>query len=117
VLLLLLQVRMNGGTNIAAAVAKAGSLFKSCASCSSSTRRVLVLLTDGRIDSYQAREAGQMVAQLADEQANVGLWAFGVGRGVDAPELMRIIEGPGAAAKGLGQERYVELCVRDDAPW
>jgi hypothetical protein len=108
---------MNGGTNIAAAVAKAGSLFKACTSCTSATRRVLVLLTDGRIDSYQAREAGQMVAQLADEQAHVGLWAFGVGRGVDAAELMRIIEGPGDAAKGLGQERYVELCVRDDAPW
>ena len=45
-----LQVRMNGGTNIAAAVAKAGSLLKSEASTS---RRVLVLLTDGRIDTYQ----------------------------------------------------------------
>uniref|UniRef100_A0A383V3G9 VWFA domain-containing protein n=1 Tax=Tetradesmus obliquus TaxID=3088 RepID=A0A383V3G9_TETOB len=111
------MVRMNGGTNIAAAVAKAGSLFKSCASCTPSTRRVLVLLTDGRIDSYQAREAGQMVGQLADEQANVGLWAFGVGRGVDVGELVRIIEGAGGAAKGLGAERYVELCVRDDAPW
>ena len=58
-----------------------------------------------------------MVAQLSDEQCNVGLWAFGVGRGVDSAELMRIIEGPGEVAKGLGRERYVELCVRDDAPW
>eukprot|EP00879_Flechtneria_rotunda_P007288 GHRR01007645.1.p1 GENE.GHRR01007645.1~~GHRR01007645.1.p1 ORF type:complete len:297 (+),score=106.63 GHRR01007645.1:825-1715(+) len=111
------MVRMNGGTNIAAAVAKAGSLLKSLPSCSHHTRRVLALLTDGRIDSYQAREAGAMVARLADEQANVGLWAFGVGRGVDAVELMRIIEGMGKGAKGLGKERYVELCVRDDAPW
>jgi hypothetical protein len=58
-----------------------------------------------------------MVGRLVDEQANIGLWAFGVGRGVDSAELMRIIEGPGDTFKGLGQERYLELCVRDDAPW
>lgn len=43
--------RMNGGTNIALAVQKAGQLLKPL---SPSTRRVLVLLTDGRIDSHQA---------------------------------------------------------------
>jgi len=37
--------------------------------------------------------------------------------GVDSCRLMRIIEGPGQAFTGLGQERYMELCVRDDAPW
>jgi len=42
------QVRMNGGTNIAAAVAKAGSLLKADADAGPQTRRVLVLLTDGR---------------------------------------------------------------------
>lgn len=78
---------------------------------------MLVAATDGRIDSYQAREAASMVSRLSDEQANVALWAFGVGRGVDAAELMRIIEGPGEACKGLGKERYMDLCVRDDAPW
>ena len=31
----------------------------------------------------QAREAVSMVQRLADEQANVSLFAFGVGRGVD----------------------------------
>ncbi len=42
----LLQVRLNGGTNIAAAVAKAGSLLKADEEThSSKTRRVLVLLT------------------------------------------------------------------------
>lgn len=41
-----LQVRLNGGTNIAAAVAKAGSLLKADEETySSDTRRVLVLLT------------------------------------------------------------------------
>lgn len=41
-----LQVRLNGGTNIAAAVAKAGSLLKADEEThSSNTRRVLVLLT------------------------------------------------------------------------
>lgn len=41
-----LQVRLNGGTNIASAVAKAGSLLKADEdSHSSNMRRVLVLLT------------------------------------------------------------------------
>jgi hypothetical protein len=78
-----------------------------CACCAS----------DGRIDSYQAREAAFMVSRLSDEQRNVGLWAFGVGRGVDSAELMRIIEGPREACKGLGVEQYMDLCVRDDVPW
>lgn len=105
--------RINGGTNIAAAIAKAGSLLKAEPA---SARRVLVLLTDGRIDSYQAREAAAMAARLADEQANVGLWAFGVGRGVDAAEIQRILEGP-QSCKKAGAERYHDLMVRDDAPW
>jgi hypothetical protein len=73
--------------------------------------------TDGRIDGYQAREAAAMVARLADEQAHMSLWAFGVGRGVDSAELVRIIEGPGDCAAGLGRERYMDLCVRDDPHW
>lgn len=110
------MVRMNGGTNIAAAVGKAGALLKPEPPAA---RRVLVLLTDGRIDSYQAREASQVTAQLADEQAHVALWAFGVGRGVDAAELQRIVDGAAAGGGDAAcrRERYIELCVRDDAPW
>ncbi|KAF8069487.1 COL14A1 [Scenedesmus sp. PABB004] len=113
------MARMNGGTNIAAAVSKAGALLATAPSVGAATRRVLVLLTDGRIDTYQAKEAGAMVARLADEQANVALWCFGVGRGVDAGELRRIIAAAGAGGHGdaAAAERYVELCVRDDAPW
>jgi Mg-chelatase subunit ChlD len=43
---------MNGGTNIATAVAKAGKLLKAAPSA---TSRSLVLLTDGRVDGYQVR--------------------------------------------------------------
>ena len=50
------QHRMNGGTNIALAVQKAGQLLKPLGP---RTQRVLVLLTDGRIDSHQARSAAQ----------------------------------------------------------
>jgi len=78
---------------------------------------VSLAVSDGRIDGYQAREAASMVARLSDEQSNVALWAFGVGRGVDSAELIRIIKGPGETCKGLGQQRYLDLCVRDDAPW
>lgn len=46
------QHRMNGGTNISLAVQKAGQLLKPLGEA---TRRVLVLLTDGRVDSHQVR--------------------------------------------------------------
>jgi Mg-chelatase subunit ChlD len=61
--------RMNGGTNIALAVQKAGQLLKPLGP---RTQRVLVLLTDGRIDTHQSREAHDMCARLADEQARAG---------------------------------------------
>ena len=110
--------RINGGTNIAAAVQKAGQLTKDL---SPGCRRVMALLTDGRIDSYQAREAHDMTARLADEQGRVEMHAFGVGRGVDRRELLRIISG--AYGKGVtcdsdaAASRYLPLMILDDAPW
>lgn len=41
---------MNGGTNIAAAIHRAGQLLRNS---SESCRRVLCLMTDGRVDRYQ----------------------------------------------------------------
>ncbi|KXZ52905.1 hypothetical protein GPECTOR_8g284 [Gonium pectorale] len=84
--------RMNGGTNVAVALQKAGSLLKRDAGLES--MRHVVLLTDGRVDSYQAHEARQVAEQLADEQRHVSLFAYGVGRGVDRAELLHIIGGP-----------------------
>lgn len=69
---------MNGGTNIALAIQRAGALFHK--HLPEDAIRTVVLLTDGRVDSYQAREAMQMVERLADEQANTQLFAYGVGR-------------------------------------
>jgi hypothetical protein len=71
---------------------------------------------DGRVDSYQAREAAATAARLADEQHGVQVWAFGVGRGVDRSELLRIVA---AAAPGgaCPEDRYLELCVREEVPW
>lgn len=103
--------RMNGGTNISLAIQRAGQLLKPF---SPSTRRVLVLLTDGRIDSHQAREAREMARRLADEQSNVSLHAFGVGRGVDRGELLRIV---GATQPETADGRYLGLCTLDEAPW
>lgn len=60
-----------------------------------------------------------MTAQLADEQPGTSMFAFGVGRGVDRQELLRIIE-PGAPActrHAPAAERYLDLFVKDDAPW
>lgn len=50
------QLRMNGGTNIAVAIHKAGQLLKRHAH--EDAIRHIVLITDGRVDSYQAREVG-----------------------------------------------------------
>nr|GLC37737.1 hypothetical protein PLESTM_000643100 [Pleodorina starrii]GLC59299.1 hypothetical protein PLESTB_001471800 [Pleodorina starrii]GLC74502.1 hypothetical protein PLESTF_001519500 [Pleodorina starrii] len=86
------MVRMNGGTNVAVAIQKAGQLLKRDAAPDS--MRHVILLTDGRVDSYQAHEARQMADQLADEQRHVSLFAYGVGRGVDRAELLHIIGGP-----------------------
>jgi Mg-chelatase subunit ChlD len=46
---------MNGGTNIAAALAQAGAVLK--AGAAPAAARLLVLLTDGRVDGYQSKEA------------------------------------------------------------
>ncbi|KAL6781397.1 hypothetical protein ACKKBG_A10990 [Auxenochlorella protothecoides x Auxenochlorella symbiontica] len=103
--------RMNGGTNISLAVQRAGQLLKPMAP---QMRRVLVLLTDGRIDSHQAREAHDMAQRLADEQGHVCLYAFGVGRGVDRAELLRIISARDASS---ADSRYLGLCTLDESPW
>lgn len=105
------MVRMNGGTNIAAALAQAGSVLKAAGPCAA---RLVVLLTDGRVDGYQSREAKAMASRLADEQAGVTIWALGVGRGVDRQELVKILEGVGGTP---ADDRYIDLCVRDDPPW
>ncbi|KAG2453640.1 hypothetical protein HYH02_001853 [Chlamydomonas schloesseri] len=86
------MVRMNGGTNVAVALTKAGQLLKR--DSAPDAMRHVVLLTDGRVDSYQAHEARQVADQLADEQRHVSLFAYGVGRGVDRAELLHIIGGP-----------------------
>lgn len=43
---------MNGGTNIAAALLAAGKLLKK-GEAAGATAKAVVLITDGRIDSYQ----------------------------------------------------------------
>ncbi len=134
------MVRINGGTNIAAAIQKAGQLFKTLVttdsginnninlidggeSSNSSTpllnkdcRKVIALLTDGRIDSFQAQEAKAITARLVDEQGNVEMHACGVGRGVDKMELLKIVEAA-CPAEEKAANRYLPLMVLADAPW
>lgn len=108
--------RMNGGTNVSLAIQWAGKVLKDLPP---SARRVVALLTDGRIDSQQARDARAMVSALADEQGRVEVHAFGVGRGVDRAELLRVIGGVGSvtADADVVASRYVGLCVLDESPW
>ena len=81
----------------------------------SKVHRVIALLSDGRIDDHQARDARQVVARMADEQGNVALHAFGVGRGADKHEMMKIV--CGACDDEQAANRYLPLMVLDDAPW
>mmetsp|Transcript_32477 Transcript_32477/g.103405 ORF Transcript_32477/g.103405 Transcript_32477/m.103405 type:complete len:354 (-) Transcript_32477:201-1262(-) len=79
--------RMNGGTNIASAIRKANAMLKDSLpkDCppSHAESQAVVLLTDGRIDSYQAREAVERSARVMDEFPSCRMFALGVGRGVD----------------------------------
>mmetsp|Transcript_29406 Transcript_29406/g.75007 ORF Transcript_29406/g.75007 Transcript_29406/m.75007 type:complete len:293 (-) Transcript_29406:1217-2095(-) len=55
--------------------------------------RIVLLLTDGRVDGYQAREARATASRLCDELPGCVLAAFGVGRGVDRTEMLTIVGG------------------------
>merc|ERR1711977_171382 len=143
--------RMNGGTNIALALSKACSMISSGVSAASSVRapaadcggdddgsqgrggipHLVLLLTDGRVDSYQAREAVDRAEQFASEVPGVTFFAFAVGRSVDKQELTRIVrttcklESKGFEtredfnqAKGkLAESRVMGLRTLDEPPW
>jgi len=105
--------RMNGGTNISAAIRKAGQLLGGTKG--EGGHSAIVLLTDGRVDGYQASEAVEMAGRLVDEvSGQVSLYAFGVGRGVDKAELLRIV---GAGGPAPDDSHYLGLCTYEDAPW
>lgn len=68
------------------------------------------LLTDGRVDAYQAREAINRAARMADELHNFELFAFSVGQGVDGDTLNRIVcAGAGAGGDVESPQRTLEL--------
>ena len=54
-------------------------------------KRVVVILSDGRVDSFQSREAINSAKRMADQLPNLSLHALGVGRGVDSQEMKRLI--------------------------
>lgn len=53
--------------------------------------QVVVMLSDGRLDSWQGKECASVAARLCDEQGSVELMAVGVGRGVDRQGLQLIL--------------------------
>jgi hypothetical protein len=56
----------------------------------------------------------KVAERLADEQANVSIFALGVGRGVERTELDRIVAVCGADKVAT---RYIPLCTIDENPW
>eukprot|EP00227_Mantoniella_beaufortii_P014972 CAMPEP_0197591384 /NCGR_PEP_ID=MMETSP1326-20131121/13043_1 /TAXON_ID=1155430 /ORGANISM="Genus nov. species nov., Strain RCC2288" /LENGTH=474 /DNA_ID=CAMNT_0043156797 /DNA_START=111 /DNA_END=1531 /DNA_ORIENTATION=- len=77
-----LLARMNGGTNFAAPLRKAEKMFGEVPlHLGARAARVVALVTDGRVDSYQAQEAVNRASRLSDVLDNFEMYAFGVGRG------------------------------------
>ncbi|GAX79674.1 hypothetical protein CEUSTIGMA_g7115.t1 [Chlamydomonas eustigma] len=114
------MVRINGGTNIAAAITHAGKLLKKNSGCQPHAAKIIIIITDGRVDSYQSKEAHQVTAMLADEMCNTTMFAFGVGRGVDRAELLSILapaSGNNSNKYNDAEARYMDLFFKDEAPW
>jgi len=147
--------RMNGGTNIALALSKACSTIASSSSSSGSSAagdgasasaaaggpatcvagvelpHLVLLLTDGRVDSYQAREAVDRAEQFASQVPGVTFFAFAVGRSVDKQELTKIVrktckldpkafetrEDFNEAKDRLAETRVMGLRTLDEPPW
>merc|ERR1712137_633167 len=82
------MARMYGGTNIASAIRASGNQLSKGSREENSS---VIILTDGRVDSYQVDEAAICVESLRRELPNAQVFAVGVGRGVDKHELVRII--------------------------
>lgn len=89
------MTRMNGGTSIAQPLATARDLFLSSSTPSSSggasPYRTVVLITDARLDIEQSNEAFAYSQSLQSELAQ--LMIFGIGRGADKMEIMRLLNG------------------------
>ena len=92
----------------------------------------MILLTDGRVDSYQAREAVSRAEMFASEVPGVTFFAFAVGRSVDKQELTKIVKttcnmlDPKAfetraefqtAREEIAETRVMGLRTLDEPPW
>jgi hypothetical protein len=93
---------------------------------------LVILLTDGRVDSYQAREAVSRAEMFASEVPGVTFFAFAVGRSVDKQELTKIVKttcnmlDPKAyetraefqiAREEIAETRVMGLRTLDEPPW
>jgi hypothetical protein len=89
------MTRLNGGTSISQPLAAARDIFLSSTLPSSnggvSPKRTVVLITDARLDVEQSNEALIHSQSLQSELAT--LIAFGIGRGADKLEMMRLLHG------------------------
>jgi hypothetical protein len=81
-------------------------------------RKVLVLITDGRIDDFQLQEATDMIQRMREEEEERGggggeivVKVVGVGRGVDERAMLTIIGGEGP------EDNYLGLCTLDELVW
>ena len=62
---------MNGGTNIALSIKQAGQLLKGE---DADAARIIVLLTDGRVDAFQGQHLHPLHCQIVDLQALCLSW-------------------------------------------
>lgn len=109
--------RMNGGTNVAPAIQYAGNLFQEHAK---ESKKIVCIVTDGQFDPYQSKEAGKIAKKIDNEDSNgVNIHVFGIGRGADRQEIMRIIQ----STRGMDVEsdavalRYLPVMTAEEIAW
>lgn len=83
--------RMNGGTNIAAAVRQSGQILRNhyTQSNNNGAGNVVVLISDGRVDSFQGDEAALCAESMANEfgtkNSRICFYYIGQWYGIDDP--------------------------------
>lgn len=96
--------RMSGGTNIAQPLMLAQTMMEdeSRHPASLAPSRAVVLLTDGRVDSYSARQSVERAQTMAGSLKGLRLYTLGVGRGVDCSHMLELVAAGDAAGACAG---------------
>ena len=115
--------RMNGGTNFILALHEASKALKQDLrrrreeGFEGPAEHTVVMLTDGRIDAFQSREAVRQIEYMADELPGLRLFCYAVGRSVDRDELLQMIGPTTGGDAARARDFYMDLRTLDSNLW